>query len=64
MESTKVAWAKQKIEKAIDQSGPYSHNICSMALLAVVEADGKEAANNLIEEYRLDALFGIQKVKA
>ncbi len=64
METTKISWAKQKIEKAIDQAGPYSHNICSMALLAVAQADGKEVANRLIEEYGLNALYGIQKVKA
>ena len=63
MESQKVKWARQKIETAIEQSGPYSHNICSMALMAVAEAEGKEAANKLIEEYGLDVLYQIRKVE-
>nr|MBI3612635.1 hypothetical protein [Nitrospirota bacterium] len=63
MESQKVQWARQKIETAIEQNGSYSHNICSMALMAVAEADGKAAANKLIEEYGLDALYQIRKVE-
>ena len=63
MESQKVKWARRKIETAIEQNGPYSHNICSMALLAVAEADGMDAANKLIEEYGLDALYQIRKVE-
>lgn len=63
MESKKIKWARQTIERAIDQNGPYSHNVCSMALMAVAKADGKKAANKLIEDYGLDALYGIQKVK-
>lgn len=63
MESQKVKWARRKIETAIKQDGPYSHNVCSMALLAVVQAEDKEAANKLIEEYGLDRLYRIQKVQ-
>ncbi|MBI2069480.1 MAG: hypothetical protein HYT79_02680 [Elusimicrobia bacterium] len=64
MESVKIQWARKKIEQAIKQDGPYSHNVCSMALLAVAQADGKEAANKLIEEYCLDRLYRIQKVQS
>ena len=63
MESQKVKWARRKIETAIEQSGPYSHNICSMALLAVAAVEGKDAANKLIEDYELDALYRIRKVE-
>ena len=62
MGNAKIGWAKQKIEKAIEQAGPYSHNICAMALMTVAEADGREAANRLIEGYGLDVLYGIRKV--
>lgn len=63
MESQKVRWARRKIETAIEQNGPYSHNICSMALLAVAETEGKEAANKLIEEYGLNALYQIRRME-
>jgi len=63
MESQKVKWARRKIETAIEQNGPYSHNICSMALMSVAAAAGKDAANKLIEEYGLDALYQIRKVE-
>lgn len=61
MENAKVVWARRKIETAIEQDGPYSHNICSMALLAVAQAEGKKAANKLIDEYGLEALYKIRK---
>lgn len=64
MESQKVKWARRKIETAIKQAGPYSHNICSMALLAVARADGREAANRLIREYDLERLYSIRPTEA
>lgn len=63
MESQKMSWARRKIETAIKQNGPYSHNICSLALSAVAQVDGREAANRLIREYSLDRLYSIQAVE-
>lgn len=51
--------AKEKIEKAIIQDGPYSHNIVGLVLSGL---NDKKAANKLIDEFELDELYGIQKV--
>ena len=54
--------ARKRIRKALDQAGPYSHNIAGLVLSAVAERFGKQAANELIEEYALDDIYGIQQV--
>lgn len=57
-----IAEARKKIEKAIDQNGQYSHNICGLVLSSVSRDHGLEAANNLIDEFALDEIYGIHKV--
>ena len=59
----KISEAKKAIEKALDRQGPYSHNICGCVLRAVSESHGISRANALIEEYALDEIYGINKVK-
>lgn len=53
--------ARADIEKAIEQDGPYSHNICSLVLAAVYDKLGRKAANKLVDEFDLDTIFDIQK---
>jgi len=55
--------ARDRIEQAIKQNGPYSHKVVGLALSALARECGFEAANNLVEEYDLDDLYGIQKVE-
>ena len=40
--------ARERIEKAIDQSGPYTHNMISLALRSVAEKFGYRWANDLV----------------
>lgn len=55
--------ARQHIEKAMEQNGPYSHNIVSLALSQVAREISNEEANGLIDEYELTDLYGIEKVE-
>ncbi len=55
--------AREKIETAIDQNGPYSHNICGLVLSSVVQDHGFETANELIEEYGLEFLYSIRPIE-
>ena len=57
-----IYFYRRRIEKAIDQSGPFSHNIVGLALSQVSKEFGVNVANGLIDEYELDELYGIQKV--
>lgn len=57
-----INWYRQQIVKAIEQDGPYSHNIVSSVLRSVSNEFGANVANGLIDEYELDEVFGIQKV--
>ena len=51
--------ARKKIEKAMEQDGPYTHNIIGLVLSGLKDIN---LANQLIEEYEIDDLYGIQKV--
>ena len=53
---------KQRIEKARDQNGPFSHNIIGLTLSQVSQEFGFDVANGLIDEYDLEDLYNIQKV--
>lgn len=50
--------AKEQIDRAIDRNGPYSHNIIGLVLNDVSAKLGRRAANSLIEEFDLEALYG------
>lgn len=54
--------AKKEIEDAIDQNGNYTHNIISSVLGIVAEDHGHDTANDLIDEFCLEEIYGIQKV--
>jgi len=55
--------ARDSIENAMDQNGPYTHNIISLSLRSLAEKGGNKAANDLVDEYELDQEYGIQKVE-
>lgn len=55
--------ARRKIERAIEQSGPYSHNIVGFVLREVAKAHGTAKANALIDEYGIEDLYGIELQK-
>ena len=50
--------ARKKIERAMEQNGGFTHNLIGMALSMI--GDNKKA-NELIDEYSLDELYGIEK---
>lgn len=54
--------ARMTIEDAIETDGPYSHNICSLALSNVQEKLGTKYANRLVDEHGLTLRYGIKKV--
>ena len=60
IESDKKAEARDKIQKAIGQNGPYTHNIIGLVLSGLKDID---MANDLIDENDLDRVYGIQKVR-
>jgi hypothetical protein len=64
LEDGVIKKASGRIEKAIEQNGPYSHNICSLALSMVSKELGAAQANALIEKYKLTELFKINPVEA
>lgn len=53
--------ARQKIEHAITKDGPYSHNIISITLIMVAKELGYVYSNDLIREFDLSDLYGIQE---
>lgn len=55
--------ARATIKRAVDQAGPYSHNLCSIVLSMVHQWHGLAAANALVEEYGLEDLYGIRKIE-
>ena len=55
-----MEWAKTRIQQAINKNGNYSHNICSVVLMAVHQKVGRASAKDLINEFSLDDLYGIQ----
>ena len=61
-ESGSVRMARQRIDKAINQDGAFSHNMIGLALAILSREDGQEAADKLVDEYNLTELYEIQKV--
>lgn len=55
--------ARKKIERAIEKNGPYSHNIVGMVLSSVSKDHGVKKANELLEEYNIEGLYGIAPEK-
>lgn len=51
--------ARDKIEKALDQEGKYTHNILTLILRETARKVGYDEANLLIAEYDLKDLYGI-----
>lgn len=52
---------KERIEKAIEQNGPYSHNIIGLALSAIAKEAGNKVANDVIAEMDLE-MYGFRAV--
>lgn len=61
--NTHIEEARAKIRQAIRQNGPYSHNIISLTLSFLADKAGVDAANGLVDEFRLDKIYGIHKSK-
>lgn len=55
--------AREQIQKAIDQDGPYSHNIVGLVLSSVASDYGTAQANELIAEFDLTEVYGIRPVQ-
>lgn len=60
---TKIRQAARKIEEAIAQNGAYSHNIIGLVLSQLAAEVDYAAANQLVDEFYLTALYGIYKVE-
>jgi hypothetical protein len=57
-----VREARERIRKAVLNGGQYSHNVIGLALTIVAqEMGGNKIANQLIDEYKLTEMFGIEK---
>ena len=54
--------ARQKIEHAMDQAGPYTHNMITCVLQSVSKKFGYRYANDLVREFDLTDLYGIEEV--
>ena len=52
--------AKEKIERAIESNGQFTHNILGLILRKVDGLFGTKVANDLIDEYDLED-YGINK---
>lgn len=50
------------IQKHIEDSGPYSHNIVTFTLRIVARDHGREAANEMVDNLDLENEFGIRRV--
>jgi uncharacterized protein involved in exopolysaccharide biosynthesis len=57
-----VEEAKDRIEKALERDGQYSHNMITVALESISKKLGDHVANELIDEYELEEL-GWRKIK-
>ncbi len=55
--------AREEIEQAIEDRGPYSHNIISCVLRLIASRWGYKETNDFIDEYDLTRRFGIAKRK-
>lgn len=53
--------ARSHIERAIEQNGPYSHNMISITLAFLADKCGKKYANELVDEFDLKELYGIER---
>lgn len=51
-----ISDAEKHIKEALATKGPFSHNIISMALGDIAKSEGKEAANKMIDKYKLQKL--------
>lgn len=63
-ELSEVEQARHTIQDAIDSEGPYSHNIIGLTLSRIAAEQGYAVANRLVEEYDLEARYGIRTVQA
>ncbi|NIV29749.1 MAG: hypothetical protein GWN58_09665 [Anaerolineae bacterium] len=53
--------AREVIAPQVQLQGPYSHNILSILLRKAAKEHGYRAADALVDEFELTALFGIPK---
>lgn len=60
MELSTVEDARASIRQALE-GGPYAHNMASAALRWVAKKYGKQKANQLVREFKLDDRFGISE---
>jgi len=56
-----IGRAKSHIQRALDQDGPYTHNICSINLRLIETFKGRKEANKVIDEFDLTELYNISK---
>lgn len=55
-----IGEAKRLIKRAIDQNGPFSHNMISLTLRSVDKDLGTKYANQLIRRFKLTEKYGIE----
>jgi hypothetical protein len=55
-------WSKIRYDilKYIEQNGPYTHNLISLTLRQIGDKYGLQIADEAVEKFGLDKLFGIQ----
>jgi hypothetical protein len=60
---SKREWAKIRADmrRNLLNVGPYQHNIISLTLRGIATEYGTQIADDVVDEFRLDRLFGIQQ---
>jgi hypothetical protein len=49
------------MRRSLGNVGPYQHNIISLLLRGIATQFGTQIADDVVDEFRLDRLFGIQQ---
>jgi hypothetical protein len=60
---SEVSKARERIERAMDQDGPFTHNMIGLTLSGLADKVGVKYANELVREFELDEIYGIQEVE-
>lgn len=58
-----IRQACEQIEKAMEQDGPFTHNMIGITLLGLAEKFGYKYSNDLIKQYDLTDLYGIEEIE-
>jgi hypothetical protein len=58
-----VTKARARIEEAMEQDGPFTHNLIGFTLSSLAQKVGVKYANELVREFDLTEIYGIEEVQ-